>query len=283
MSTTTQPPAGDDGNGPETVEKDVPHAAPFTGPFFREIGKRKKSGRDAKILVTADHGQTGVGKTACGVYLAKTIDTSPQGFVAREKATLAVQEFLENYKVLEPGSASILDEAEQLDARRAMSHENVDASHQWQMRRVNEIFAVLILPSPKTIDGRLEMLADYWVNVERRGRAKIYKKKVRRMPPRKVYYETLQTFSWPNMDHDESYRVLSRMKDDHLDDDEKDENWVRESEVQKRVEKARKDASEETRNEIIANLYEQDEIKSKHIAAAVDLSDSRVRQIAYEA
>lgn len=278
MSTSEQP--TDPQRGPETVEKDVPDAPPFTGPFFQEIAKRKNNGRDAKILVTADHGQTGVGKTACGVYLAKTLDTSPGGFVAKEKATLDVQQFLENYRKLEPGSASILDEAEQLDARRAMKHENVDASHEWQMRRVNEIFAILILPSPKTIDGRMEMLADYWVNVECRGRAKIYKKKVRRMPPRKVYYETLQTFSWPNMDADRSYQELSRIKDQHLSDDDKEENWVRESEVKDRIEKAIKEEKREYRDQLIKDLYDLDHIRGKDLAPAFDLSASRVRQIA---
>lgn len=100
------------------------------------------------------------------------------------------------------------------------------------------------------------------------------------MPPRKVYYETLQTFSWPNMDRDESYRALSRMKDERLDDDETDENWVRESEVRKRIEKAEKEARMDYRDGLIRRLTSCDGITSEDIADPFELSASRVRQIA---
>ncbi|WP_231896224.1 hypothetical protein [Haloferax volcanii] len=278
MATTED---GGHGDSPTIVNSGSVEAQPFTGPFFKKIGKRKREERDAKILVTADHGQTGVGKTAAAVYLAKVLDTSATGF-SHEKATLSVPEFLEMWDALEQNSAAILDEAEQIDARRAMRNENVDASMKFQTRRVNQIFAILTLPSPKEIDSRIERLADFWVNVECRGRARIYEKKIHRIK-KSVYYETLQTFEWPNMDKDPDYIELARMKDRFINDDDADDNWVRQSVSDERIEKAVKDTRRELRDEWISALKDYG-MAGTEIAklSNVDLTSQRINQIARE-
>jgi len=227
----------------------------FDGPFFREIAARKRQGRDAKILITAKDGQTGVGKSNLSDFLGYVLDTSDEGF-GPEKVTIEPQMFLSLYNQLEPGSAAIMEEGEQFDSRRAMSSKNVDAAEKWQMARVREIVSIINLPSPAEIDSRFERLADYWINVEIRGRAKVYKKRIH--PTKgKVYHETLQTLEWPNMDGSVTFKRMGSIKDSLLDDDTRDSNWVRESDVQDRIERAEKETRDGLRDRWLYVLYEE--------------------------
>jgi len=249
-----------------------------SGEFFQRIAKRKRNERDAVILVTADDADRGVGKTALAVALAKFIDTSYTPFDAEEQATLSVPRFLELYDELPEGSALILDEGEQIDARRSMSQENVDASLKMQTRRVNQVMVIITLPSADMIDNRIEQLADFWINCEARGRATIYKKKIHRIK-KSVYYETLQQLNWPNMDGDPDYEALARMKDKFNDGEGQENGYIREDEVTERLEKARKGARQEARNDLLRQVCGHDEIQQKHVAEAVGLTPGRVSQI----
>ena len=253
----------------------------FNGPFFREIAQRKQEGRDAKCIVTAKDGQTGIGKTNCCDALGYITDTSQHGF-GESKATIDPFEFLEFYNHLPAGSAAIMEEGEQFDARRSNSNKNVDAAEKWQMARVREIVAMINLPSPEEIDSRFERLADYWINIESRGFARVYKKRIH--PTKRVlYYETLQTFNWPNMDRSTSFKHMDALKDERLDGGG-DANWIRESDVEERLEQAKKAARERERNRWIASVYRDTDMTGKEVARlqACDVSRGRVSQIASE-
>jgi len=252
----------------------------FDGAFFREIAKRKYEGRDAKCIVTAKDGQTGVGKSNFCDFAAYVCDTSPAGF-DESKTTIDPFEFLDMYSHLPKGSATIMEEGEQFDARRAQSNKNVDAAEKWQMARVRQIIAFVNLPSPEEIDSRFERLADYWINVERRGLARVYKKRIH-PTKRKLYYETLQTIEWPNMDKSDTFRHMDRLKGERLDDEEHGANWVRQSEVDKQIEKAVKEARKAERDKWIASVYRDSELTGDQVASlqACDVSRGRVSQIA---
>lgn len=278
MSTTTPDPPDDD--GPEIVEKDdVPVTEGVSGPFYQKIGKRKLDDRDAKILVTADHAQTGVGKSNLCDFLAYVFDTTEEGFCPR-KVCIEPEEFFEQYKSENQGSAMVLEEAEQLDSRRSMSKENVESSQVWQKGRVREIIALLNLPSPKFIDKRMEELADFWINVEIRGRARVYEKKIHRTK-QSVYYETVQVLQWPNMDGSETFRTMDKLKWGHLNDESDGSGWVPRDELDEAVEKARKETEMEVRNRYIDAMYNETEMTGDDIAelSAVDVGAQRVRQI----
>ena len=286
MSTEAAPPgaapatAAPDYGPSDVVERDLPvdeTYEAFTGPFYQEVAKRKKQQRDIKAVITADHAQTGLGKTALAVFMAKVLDTTDGGFTA-DKSTLNVPEFLRMWDRLEPGSAAILDEAEQLDARRAMSSENVDASHKMQTRRVNQVMALLTLPSPKEIDSRIERLADFWINCEIRGRARIYEKKIHRIK-QTVYYETVQVVKWPNMDRDPDYRELASKKDSYIEGDQ--DQWILRKHAQEEKERAVKQAKQEVRDQWI-NVLKQHGMAGTEIARLphVDLTSQRVNAIA---
>jgi len=273
MSTESPPNPGDD-----LLQK-------FDGPFFREVAKRKREGRDAKILITAKDGQTGVGKSNLSDFLGYVLDTSESGF-GPEKVTIEPEMFLSMYNQLEPGSAAIMEEGEQFDSRRAMSSKNVDAAERWQMARVRQIVSIINLPSPAEIDSRFERLADYWINVEIRGRAKVYKKRIH--PTKgKVYHETLQTLEWPNMDKSATFKRMGKIKDSLLDDDTRDANWVRESDVVERIEKAERNAKDELRDRFLLALYDElpritgESLTYDQVAklSVVDVGPERVGQI----
>lgn len=257
--------------------KEIPSG--FDGPFFAEIAERKKKGRDAKCLVTADDGATGVGKTNLCDFLAYVCDTSTDGF-GKHKTTIEPLRFLELYSELEPGSSAIMEEGEQFDSRRGMTNQNVEASQKWQQARVREIVAFVNLPDPSMIDSRFEKLADYWINVERRGKARIYKKKIHRTK-QKVYYKTMQVLEWPNMDGSATFRHMDRLKGDLLDGELDDDSLIRESEAQERVERAVREREREIRNEWITALKAYG-LTGKEIAGlpVVDVSGPRVNQIA---
>jgi hypothetical protein len=265
-------------DGRVLTDDDIPSG--LNGPFFQEIGQRKLDGRDAKCLVTAKDGQTGVGKSNACDFLAYVTDTTDEGFTT-EKATIEPMRFLELYGILEPGSAAVMEEGEQFDSRRAMTNENVEATHKWQKARVREIVAFVNLPDPTMIDGRFERLCDYWINVERRGLARIYKKGIH-PTKRVIYYETLQTLEWPNMDGSVTFRHMDDMKASLLDGELNNDSLIRESEADERVRKAEKQAAQAKRDELLTAVYKETDLTAGDVAAlsAVDVKGSRIRQIA---
>ena len=253
----------------------------FSGPWYQELAQRKKEGRDAKCLVTAKDGQTGVGKSNFCDFAGYVTDTTGNGF-GPSKTTIDPFEFLDFYSHLPLGSACVMEEGEQFDARRSNSNKNVDAAEKWQMARVRQIVAFINLPSPQEIDSRFERLADYWINVEERGFARVYKKRIH-PTKRKLYYETLQTIRWPNMDGSASFEHMDQLKDHRLDSGG-NSSWVRESDVEERIRKARKETKREIRDAWFEALQNETSLTAREIASLppCEVSFSRVAQIARE-
>jgi len=79
---------------------------------------RQAQGRDTKIIITSRNSTTGTGKTTLAVWLALSWDY--YGFDA-SKATLEPTEYIDRYLETRPGEVLIMDEAEQLDARRSLA------------------------------------------------------------------------------------------------------------------------------------------------------------------
>ena len=264
---------------PAPGDVDVPSG--LDGPFFREIGRRKGNGRDAKVLVTAKDGDTGVGKSNLCDFLGYVCDTTAEGF-STHKITIEPLRFLELYGVLKPGSAAVMEEGEQFDSRRGMTSENVEATQKWQKARVREIIAFVNLPDPTMIDGRFERLCDFWINVERRGKARVYKKRIH-PTKRVIYYETVQTIEWPNMEKTETAKHMDSIKDDMLDGELDDDSLLRESEAAERIEKAVANARMEERDKWITAL-KRNGMAGTDIARLphIEISSQRVNKIARE-
>lgn len=264
----------------ESGEFDGPTPKGIRGPFFRKLGERKLQGRDAKCLVTAQDGQTGVGKSNLCDFLGHVADTTAAGFNP-SKITIEPARFIELYNELPLESALVMEEAEQFDSRRGMRNENVEGSQKWQQARVREIVALLNLPDPSMIDRRFEKLADFWINVERRGKARIYEKKIH-STKKKVYYKTVQVLEWPNMDRSETFQAMDDLKAGLLDGVTDKDGLIRESEAQKRIEQAEKQAKKDTRDELLTSIYRETDLTAGDIAgcSAIEVNGSRIRQIA---
>jgi len=133
--------------------------------------KRRRQNRDLKIIITSRDSQTGTGKTTLGLWLALHFDV--HGF-GPDQVTLHPREFLKLYKQNTAGSVIIMDEAEQLDARRSMSQKNVDFWNLWQTMRYRQITSILTLPTRSALDKRGLELSDIWIQVTERGFARVH-------------------------------------------------------------------------------------------------------------
>jgi hypothetical protein len=178
----------------------------------KERQKRFDQGRDFKLLITARDSATGTGKTTLAVWLALNWDT--HGWSA-EKATLHVREFIDLYNKQEPGAVLLMDEAEQLDARRSMSHKNLDFAEKWMMMRFKQVDSILTLPTASALDKRLIELSDARINVTQRGLANVYKVIVDDHST-EVKQKLMHRIKWPNLEGTEVMRDVDQLKDNKV-------------------------------------------------------------------
>lgn len=179
---------------------------------FRE--RRLKKNRDLKVIITSRNSTTGTGKTTLAAWLALNWD---QNWTAEDKGTLSVKEYLNTYKTLESGSVLLMDEAEQLDARRSMSNDNVDFAEKWMMMRVRNVTSILTLPTASALDKRLKELADIRINVHRRGKARVYKITIDDHNTSQVREWGWHDIEWPDISDHPEMRALDEQKEKKID------------------------------------------------------------------
>lgn len=188
-------------------------------PLHQLFAERYYNGRDLKIILTSKDSQTGTGKTTLAFWLAdQWQQLFADGFWRADKhATMDVNEYLEKYRNLSPGSVLLLDEAESLDARRSMASENVDFSHDWMEMRVRQVSTILTLPTRTALDNRLQELADVWIDVERRGEALVHDIRVGRYDSKVRSWQS-HWIEWPNVADHPEMKALDSMKQQRIDD-----------------------------------------------------------------
>lgn len=210
-------------------------------PLHRMAIERVRSGRDLKMIVTAENSETGVGKTTAAGWLAMSWTKMFTGIPWRcvpddavdGMATLDPEQYFDIIKNVGPkwdaGTTVIVDDAEELDARRAMQNLNVDFSQRWMLMRLKQAITVITLPSPSAIDTRLEELADIWINIERRGQGLVHDLRVENYGSRNVLTQQEHYMTFPNVSNHPELNKLRRMKEDKMDawdegeEDEEDE------------------------------------------------------------
>lgn len=187
-------------------------------PIHQLFKRRMENDRDLKVVITARDGQTGVGKTTLACWLALNWHAmfASDEWTPENHATFDVSEFFDLYRELEAGSVLLMEEAEQLDSRRSMANENVKFSHYWMAMRVRQICSILTLPSTTALDKRLQQLADVWIEVHRRGKAKVHGIQV------ESYQKNLQTpkvhwLTWPDISDHPAVVGLDDMKEQKID------------------------------------------------------------------
>lgn len=187
-------------------------------PLHQLFLERMENGRDLKIIITAKDAETGVGKSTCGVSLGLSWHPiyTGEAWSADTYGSYDIGPYLEQYLSSDSGSVLQMEEAEQLDSRRAMAGDNVDFSHYWMAMRVKQIVSILTLPSTSALDKRLWQLADVWINVERRGKAAVYRIGVNSFNG-EMYTEYMHEFSWPDISSHPEMQKLDREKDEKIE------------------------------------------------------------------
>jgi len=183
-------------------------------PLHQMRQRRLEKNRDLKVIITSRNSTTGTGKTTLAVWLALNWD---RNWTAEQKGTLSVSEYLDTYPDLEPGSVLVMDEAEQLDARRSMSQDNVDFAEKWMMMRVRNVTSILTLPTASALDKRLKELADIRINVTRRGRARVYKITVDDHNTSEVREWKWHDLEWPDISEHPQMQALDKQKQRKID------------------------------------------------------------------
>jgi plasmid maintenance system antidote protein VapI len=240
-------------------------------PLNKFRGGRQNQSRDTKIIITSRNSTTGTGKTTLAVWLALNWDQ--YGFTA-DKATLNPSEYIDKYLETRPGEVLIMDEAEQLDARRSMSNKNLEFADRWQQLRYRQVDSILTLPTASALDKRLEELADIWINVTGRGYAQVHRTTVNDRT-KKINQIPLQTLTWPDISDHEVKKALDRKKE-------------KKNEAQNQLEKSEaasldpEKVKQNTRNELIKSVYNDTELTQKELANAAGIDQSRVSQILKE-
>lgn len=182
--------------------------------------KRIADGRDLKIIITADDSETGVGKTTLAGWLAMNWNYMFSGelWTAEKFATLNPHEYFELVTELPRGSVALIDDAEELDARRSMQNMNVKFSWWWMIMRLKQVITLLTLPSPAAIDSRLEELADVWINVQHRGKALAHDIGVQSYGARDVTTKKVHTVEFPDVSERDELNALREMKREKMDE-----------------------------------------------------------------
>jgi hypothetical protein len=196
-----------------------------TMPLHRLAEERIKNGRDLKLIITAKDSQTGVGKTTLAGWLALQWTeqfTDHSWWVSPDEygegmGTLNPKEYFSILGKIPSeygaGTVVIVDDAEELDARRSMQGLNVEFSQRWMLMRLKQAITIITLPSPKAIDSRLEELSDVWINIERRGRGLVHDIRVNSYGSRNVMTEQKHKIVFPDVSDHPELEKLRRMKE----------------------------------------------------------------------
>lgn len=177
--------------------------------------RRHDQGRDLKVVITQRNSGTGGGKTTLAGWLCLNWDDS---WTADERAMLDPQKFISLYPEVPPHSCLLLDEAEELDARRSMAQQNVDFAKQWMMMRVRQIDSVLTLPTSSALDKRIKELADVRINVVERGVANVYRIVIDDHNTSDVREHFMHELEWPDISSHPELQTLDAMKQAKIDE-----------------------------------------------------------------
>jgi hypothetical protein len=201
------------------VGRDVGPVLDERMPLHQLALKRMKNNRDLKIIITASDSETGVGKTTCAGWLALnwTWMFGQEHWDAERFATVDPYEYFSLVPEVDPGTVLLVDDAEELDSRRSMQDLNVKFSWWWELMRLKQLITIITLPSPASIDSRLEELADVWINVLERGRGLAHDIGVNDYGSRDVYTEQVHLVEFPDVSEHSAMEALQEMKEEKMD------------------------------------------------------------------
>jgi len=257
----------DTGHTPDLDEIEKGWENPFAEatPLYYRFEKIIRENRDIIMIVDDDNAERGTGKTISSLQLAAGMDQTEEGLTPA-KCTMDPEELRNAYVQMPKRSGLVLDEGEVGASNRdAMSKVNKALREITSMGRVQEKYLVINAPLKQFIDKDLQKLADVWISMTRRGRGLVH------FFDWEKYSETLLTpqKQWLNFedvptDHQvrKCYQALTRTKYQKMEGVD-GAGFIAVDEHEEAVEKARKAAKKEKRNEIIRGLVQHPEITPK--------------------
>jgi len=272
------------GAAPESGE-DMP-SLPDDCPLDKLYRKRVAQNRDLTILIADWNLERGSGKTTLAMRLASHFDRTTEG-ITPSKATLSARELINSYTDEPKGSSLILDEG-QADAsnRRSMSGINEALRKIVGLARVEQKYCIMTAPGVNQIDKDVRNMCDIWIFVRSLGEAQMFRVQYNPFQDTELTHDW-GTIKWSGelpgqLQH--TYNELTAEKRRRLrGEGESGEGYVQASEVQKQVEEQVKQTERQTRDELIADIYNNtDDMTQAKLANAVGLSRSRVADILSE-
>lgn len=272
----------DDGTHPDIPERS------WVNPFepgtwlhghFEEIVQQN---RDIIMIIDDMHGSRGTGKTVGAMQMANGMNQ--HGTLTSEHVSMEPEEIREAYTNLPKRSALVLDEG-QVGAsnRAAMSNTNQSLREIMSMGRVEEKYVVVTTPAREFIDRDLQKLADVWISMVRKGEGIVHK--LDREPySGKLLTPKKQLIDYKDIprSHDlrSIYNELTRKKRAKMDGDDGD-GFIPRSEHQEELEKAKKEAAKEIRDQLIHDFYTHPEVQASQrmVGEAAGVSQKTVSNV----
>lgn len=215
MSQAIDPDADADADSPEGEQTGDTSLKPDPNAYVHQLHERRHAQEgDVKVVITQRDSDTGGGKSTLAVWLALCWDQ--HGWDGGKKGTTDPQRLIDLFGELPPHSVAILDEAEELDARRAMKDENIEFSKKWMKARTRQIDSILTLPTTSALDVRMKELAHLRLHVINQGRAKVYEVTVDDRSG-EVDERFKEFYHWPDVSDTVAFEQLDQHKQADLD------------------------------------------------------------------
>jgi DNA-binding XRE family transcriptional regulator len=151
------------------------------------------------------------------------------------------------------------------------------------MGRVEQKYLFLTTPGVHQIDADIRAMADVWVLVREVGRAQMYRVRFNPFEGRPLT-DNWGVLRWPDArpaETEPTYQELTRRKRAALrGEGDEAAGYVNAAEAQESAEEAAEKAERQKRNELLRQIYEQnDDMTQQELADSVGLSRSRVADI----
>jgi len=249
-----------DTDGPDIPEKGWENPFPEGHPLHGLYERRISNGQDLVILIDDYHARRGTGKTVASLQLAQGMNQN--GKLTWENVSMSPEEIRNAYTTLPPRSSIVLDEGEVGAGNRdTQTKSNKALNEIMSMGRVEQKYVVVNTPSIGFIDKHIRELADVWIAMVAKGLGLVHYFK--RQPygnqgTGQLLTEKQGMIQFQDIEKDtqlrDVYNQLTQEKRKHISG-EKSEGFIPQSEHREELQKAREEARQETRNEIITDVY----------------------------
>jgi len=243
---------------PDIPDQQWTNPFPAPHPMHDLYGKRVRQEQDLSIIISDYHSRRGTGKTIASLQLAEGMDQA--GGMTTGKATVRAEELRNAYFKQPLRSSLVLDEGE-LGAsnREAMTTTNKELRKILSIGRVEQKYLIINTPDISFLDKDIIKLCDVWILMLRKGVGLVHF--LERNPyasgegvlrPQKgiIQFDDIKRGTQLR----EVYNHLTKQKKGHIRGEE-GESFIRMSEHEEKMQKARETARTEMRNELLADVW----------------------------